>query len=89
MQGFHCGGNNGIYRFLLYNSVIIPLDRAQKFYDRGDTVSFILAVPEPGTDAEDLSKRLELYCENDIFHQIALNNLIGLLHQYQARERQE
>ncbi|MFZ3168821.1 MAG: ABC transporter permease [Candidatus Methanoperedens sp.] len=45
------------------NSVIIPLDIAQKFYDRGDTVSFILAVPDPDTDAEDLSKRIELNVE--------------------------
>lgn len=45
------------------NSVIIPLDTAQKFYNRGDTVSFILAVPDPDTDAEDLSKRIELNVE--------------------------
>jgi len=45
------------------NGVIIPLDIAQKFYDRGDTVSFILAVPDPNTDAEDLSKRIELNVE--------------------------
>jgi len=45
------------------NGVIIPLDIAQKFYDRGDTVSFILAVPDPDTDAEDLSKRIELNVE--------------------------
>ncbi|NJD54647.1 MAG: ABC transporter permease [Candidatus Methanoperedens sp.] len=45
------------------NGVIIPLDIAQKFYDRGDTVSFILAVPDQGTDAEDLSKRIELNVE--------------------------
>ena len=45
------------------NSVIIPLDIAQKFYNRGDTVSFILAVPDPDTDAEDLSKRIELNVE--------------------------
>jgi len=48
---------------LFDNSVIIPLDIAQKFYDRGDTVSFILAVPDPDTDAEDLSKRIELNVE--------------------------
>jgi putative ABC transport system permease protein len=45
------------------NGVIIPLDIAQKFYDRGDTVSFILAVPDPNTDVEDLSKRIELNVE--------------------------
>lgn len=45
------------------NSVIIPLDIMQKFYNRGDTVSFILAVPDTDTDAEDLSKRIELNVE--------------------------
>ncbi|MCE8422689.1 MAG: ABC transporter permease [Candidatus Methanoperedens sp.] len=45
------------------NGVMIPLDRAQKFYDRGDTVSFILAVPEPDTDSDDLAKRIELNVE--------------------------
>lgn len=45
------------------NGVIIPLNIAQKFYNRGDTVSFILAVPDPDTDAEDLSKRIELNVE--------------------------
>ncbi len=46
------------------NGVQIPLDRAQKFYDRGDGVSFILAVPEPDADAEDLARRIELNVEN-------------------------
>ena len=45
------------------NSVQIPLDRAQKFYDLGDTVSFILAIPDPDTDPEDLSRRIELNVE--------------------------
>ncbi|MCZ7403164.1 MAG: ABC transporter permease [Candidatus Methanoperedens sp.] len=45
------------------NSVLIPLKTAQKFYERGDTVSFILAVPDQGVDAEDLSKRIELNVE--------------------------
>lgn len=45
------------------NGVLIPLNIAQKFYDRGDTVSFILAVPDQGVDAEDLSKRIELNVE--------------------------
>jgi putative ABC transport system permease protein len=45
------------------NAVIIPLDRAQKFYNRGDTVSMILAVPEENADTEELSKRIELSVE--------------------------
>src|SRR3990172_9300755 len=48
------------------NGVIIPLDTAQKFYDRGDTVSLILAVPDPDTDPEDLAKRIELSVERVI-----------------------
>jgi len=44
-------------------SVIIPLDTAQKFYNRGDTVSFVLAVPDPGTDTEELAQRIELNVE--------------------------
>jgi putative ABC transport system permease protein len=43
--------------------VIIPLDTAQKFYNRGDTVSFVLAVPEPDADPEELAKRIELNVE--------------------------
>jgi putative ABC transport system permease protein len=43
--------------------VIIPLDTAQKFYNRGDTVSFVLAVPEPNTDTEELARRIELNVE--------------------------
>jgi len=43
--------------------VIIPLDTAQKFYNRGDTVSFVLAVPEPDADTEELAKRIELNVE--------------------------
>lgn len=42
------------------NSAQVPLDRAQDFYDRGNEVSFILAVPEPGVDAENLARRIEL-----------------------------
>lgn len=45
------------------NGVLIPLNIAQKFYDRGDTVSFILAVPDQNVDAEDLSRRIELNVE--------------------------
>ncbi len=43
--------------------VQIPLDRAQKFYEQENTVSFIHAVPEPDTDTEDLAKRIELSIE--------------------------
>lgn len=45
------------------NGVMVPLDRAQKFYNRGDTVSLILAVPDPNTDPEDLAKRIALNVE--------------------------
>ncbi len=45
------------------SGVIVPLDRAQKFYELGDGVTMILAVPEPNTDPEDLSKRIELNVE--------------------------
>jgi putative ABC transport system permease protein len=45
------------------NGVVIPLDRAQKFYERGDTVSLILAVPDPDSDPEDLAKRIALNVE--------------------------
>lgn len=45
------------------NGVAIPLDRAQKFYDRGDTVSLILAVPDPNADPEELAKRIALNVE--------------------------
>ncbi len=45
------------------NAVIIPLDRAQKFYNRGDTVSLIMAVPSPNADPEDLTKRIGLNVE--------------------------
>ncbi len=45
------------------SAVQVPLDRAQKFYDRGDTVSIILAVPDPNADPEDLTKRIELNVE--------------------------
>ncbi len=44
-------------------AVIIPLDTAQKFYNRGDTVSFVLAVPDPDTDTEELARRIELNVE--------------------------
>ncbi len=43
--------------------VIIPLDTAQNFYNRGDTVSFILAVPDPDADTEELARRIELNVE--------------------------
>lgn len=45
------------------NSVQVPLDRAQKFYGREETVSFILAVPDANADPEDLAKRIELNVE--------------------------
>ncbi len=45
------------------NAVQIPLDMAQKFYSREGTVSFILAIPEPDADPEDLAKRIELNVE--------------------------
>jgi putative ABC transport system permease protein len=45
------------------NSVAVPLDRAQKFYKKENTVSLILAVPDPNTDPEDLSKRIALNVE--------------------------
>ena len=45
------------------SSVIIPLDTAQKLYNRGDTVSFILAVPDPDVNAEEVSRRIELNVE--------------------------
>lgn len=45
------------------NAVQVPLDKAQKFYGREDTVSFILAVPDPDADPEDLAKRIELNVE--------------------------
>ncbi len=43
--------------------VIIPLDTAQNFYNRGDTVSFVLAVPERDADTEELARRIELNVE--------------------------
>jgi putative ABC transport system permease protein len=45
------------------NSIAVPLDRAQKFYDRGDTISLILAVPDPNADPEELSRRIALDVE--------------------------
>lgn len=45
------------------SGVQIPLDRAQKFYERGDSVTMILAVPDADTDPEDLAKRIELNVE--------------------------
>lgn len=45
------------------NSIAVPLDRAQKFYNRGDTISLILAVPDPNADPEELSKRIALDVE--------------------------
>ncbi len=38
----------------------VPLDAAQKFYDMEDTLSYIWVVPESGTDADDLARRIEL-----------------------------
>ncbi len=46
------------------SSVQIPLDRAQKFYGMENTVSFIYVDPAPGTDTEDLAKRIELSVDN-------------------------
>ncbi|MDP2766025.1 MAG: ABC transporter permease [Candidatus Methanoperedens sp.] len=43
--------------------VIIPLDTAQNFYNRGDTVSIVLAVPVHGADTEELARRIELNVE--------------------------
>ncbi len=45
------------------NAVIMPLDRAQKFYNRGDTISLILAVPDANADTEELTKRIALSVE--------------------------
>ena len=45
------------------NGVMIPLDLAQKFYNRGDTVSMILAVPEENADPEELAARIGLNVE--------------------------
>ncbi len=45
------------------NGVQIPLDKAQKFYGQEDTVSFILAIPDPNADPDDLAKRIELNVE--------------------------
>ncbi len=44
-------------------AVLMPLDTAQKFYNRGETVSFVLAVPDTDTDTEELSRRIELNVE--------------------------
>ncbi|HIH44183.1 MAG TPA: ABC transporter permease [Candidatus Methanoperedenaceae archaeon] len=43
--------------------VQMPLDRAQKFYGMENKVSIIHAVPEYGTDPEDLARRIELSVE--------------------------
>ncbi len=42
----------------------IPLDTAWKFYDLKDTLTYIWVVPAPGTDAEDLTRRIELSVEH-------------------------
>ena len=42
----------------------IPLDTARKFYDMEDTLTYIWVIPEPGADADDLAKRIELNVEN-------------------------
>jgi putative ABC transport system permease protein len=42
------------------NSVQIPLEKAQEFYDRKDMLSVILAVPGKDTDPEYLARRIEL-----------------------------
>ncbi|MDO8724701.1 MAG: ABC transporter permease [Candidatus Methanoperedens sp.] len=44
--------------------IIIPLDLAKKFYEMGDQLTYIWAVPEEGVDAEDLSRRIELGVDN-------------------------
>ncbi|VVB90009.1 MacB-like periplasmic core domain protein [uncultured archaeon] len=46
------------------SAVQMPLDKAQKFYGMENTVSFIYADPAPGTDPEDLAKRIELSVDN-------------------------
>ncbi len=48
------------------SAVQIPLDRVQKFYEMENTVSFIYVEPTPGTDTEDLAKRIELSIDNVI-----------------------
>lgn len=45
------------------NIVQMPLNIAQKFYKMENTVSFIYAEPAPGTDPEDVAKRIELNVE--------------------------
>lgn len=42
----------------------IPLDTAQKFYDMENALSYIWVVPATDTDAEDLSRRIELNVDN-------------------------
>jgi len=42
----------------------IPIDIAKKFYEMGDQLTYIWAVPEEDVDAEDLSRRIELGVEN-------------------------
>lgn len=45
------------------NGVQIPLDTAQKFYKREDTVSLIFATPDKDADPEELAKRIALSVE--------------------------
>jgi putative ABC transport system permease protein len=44
--------------------ISIPIDIAKKFYEMGDQLTYIWAVPEKDVDAEDLSRRIELGVEN-------------------------
>ncbi len=41
-------------------TIAIPLDTAKKFYDMGNSLTYIWAIPEKDVDAEDLSRRIEL-----------------------------
>lgn len=45
------------------NTVQMPLNIAQKFYKMENSVSFIYAEPDIGTDPEDIAKRIELNVE--------------------------
>ncbi len=45
------------------SAVQIPLDRAQKFYEMENTVSYIYAKPAAGADPSDIAKRIELSVE--------------------------
>jgi putative ABC transport system permease protein len=42
----------------------VPLETAQKFYEMKNVLSYIWVIADPGSDAEDLSRRIELNVEN-------------------------